>query len=111
MLENTVHAMKSSPENIIAWLGPAAGPVNYEIGTDVHEAFVNSGSRAEIAFIPTRENHWRVDLYQLARMRLQSVGITNVAGGEHCTIGEPEKFFSHRRDRKTGRMASLIWMS
>ncbi len=111
MLENTVRAMQSEPENIIAWLGPAAGPSSYEIGTEVRDAFVRHAPRAETAFVPTRADHWRVDLYRLARMRLQAVGITNVTGGEYCSISEPDKFFSHRRDKKTGRMASIIWMS
>lgn len=111
MLENAVRAMKTEPENIIAWLGPAAGPSAYEIGVEVRDAFIRHDARAEIAFEPTRTDHWRVHLYRLARMRLQSVGISNIAGGEHCSISEPDKFFSHRRDKRTGRMASLIWMS
>ncbi|MGH8110186.1 MAG: peptidoglycan editing factor PgeF [Arenimonas sp.] len=111
MLENTVHAMNSKPENIIAWLGPAAGPASYEIGVEVRDAFVNHDKNAAAAFVPTRENHWRVDLYWLARMRLQAVGVTKIHGGNHCTISEPENFFSHRRDKVTGRMASVIWMA
>ncbi len=111
MLEKTVQAMHSQPENIIAWLGPAAGPLVYEVGAEVRDAFLHHDKNAETAFSATRENHWLVDLYQLARMRLNAVGITKIHGGEHCTISEPEKFFSHRRDRRTGRMASIIWIS
>ena len=111
VLENTVRAMKIQPENILVWLGPVAGPLAYEIGVEVRAAFIQHDTNAEKAFTQTRENHWRADLYQLARMRLQMVGVTKVYGGDHCTISEPEKFFSHRRDKITGRMASLIWMS
>ena len=111
VLENTVHAMHSAPENLLVWLGPAAGPHAYEIGTEVHDAFVQRDKNAEAAFTFTRESHWRVDLYQLARTRLQALGITKIYGGEHCTISENSKFFSHRRDQRTGRMASLIWMA
>jgi polyphenol oxidase len=109
VLENTVNAMTTVPENIIAWLGPAAGPKAYEIGMEVRDAFLRLDASADAAFTNTRENHWRVDLYQLARMRLQSIGVKNIYGGDHCTISEPEKFFSHRREQRTGRMASLIW--
>jgi YfiH family protein len=111
VLENTVHAMNSGPENIMVWLGPAAGPGVYEIGTEVRDAFIEHDDHANAAFTPTRENHWKVDLYQLARLRLKSVGIARIYGGEHCSISEPEKFFSHRRDKITGRMASIIWLS
>lgn len=111
VLENTVHAMHSKPENVMAWLGPAAGPGAYEIGTEVRDAFVQHDPHADAAFVSTRENHWKVDLYQLARMRLQGIGITRIYGGDHCTISEQKQFFSHRRDKVTGRMASIIWMS
>ena len=110
ILENTVRSMNSEPENIMVWLGPAAGPMAYEIGAEVRDAFVQYDNHAEVAFVPSRENHWKVDLYQLARMRLQSAGVASVYGGEHCSISEPDNFFSHRRDQKTGRMASIIWM-
>ena len=111
ILENTVRSMNSEPENIMVWLGPAAGPTAYEIGAEVRDAFVQYDNHAEVAFVPSRENHWKVDLYQLARIRLQSMGVINLYGGEHCSISESDKFFSHRRDKVTGRMASVIWMS
>ena len=111
MLENAVRTMNSEPENIMVWLGPAAGPRAYEVGAEVRDAFVQYDKQAELAFVPRRDNHWKVDLYQLARMRLQSMGIVKVYGGDHCSISEPDRFFSHRRDQQTGRMASLIWMS
>jgi polyphenol oxidase len=111
VLENTVHAMHARPEDIVVWLGPAAGADAYEIGPEVRDAFVQHDKRADAAFVSSRENHWRVDLYHLARLRLQSAGIGKIYGGEHCSISEPENFFSHRRDKVTGRMASIIWMS
>ncbi len=111
VLENTVRAMASNPESIMVWLGPAAGPAAYEIGAEVRDAFIKHDMNASTAFMPTRENHWRVDLYRLARLRLQAIGITKIYGGDHCTIGEPGKFFSHRRDKITGRMASIIWLA
>lgn len=111
VLENTVHAMKSAPESLLAWLGPAAGPLAYEVGTEVRDAFTRNNAEAENAFTATRENHWYVDLYQLAIMRLRSLGMSKIYGGENCTISQPDSFFSHRRDQRTGRMASLIWMA
>ncbi|MGY4517142.1 peptidoglycan editing factor PgeF [Lysobacter sp. HA18] len=111
VLEATVAAMRTSPDRLIAWLGPAAGPADYEIGADVYEAFVAKDAGAASAFVATRPGHWRVDLYALARMRLIAAGLAENAihGGGLSTIAEPARFFSHRRDRRTGRMASLVW--
>jgi hypothetical protein len=109
VLEATVAAMQSPPDRLLAWLGPAAGPEAYEIGEEVRDAFLAHDPRADAAFVPTRPGHWRVDLYMLARQRLADVGVTKVFGGGLCTISDPQRFYSYRRDQDTGRMASLIW--
>ena len=109
VLEATVAAMASSPEKLLAWLGPAAGPDAYEIGEEVRLAFLAHDPDAEAAFVPTRPGHWRVDLYALARQRLAAVDVMRVFGGGLCTISDPQRFYSHRRDQSAGRMASLIW--
>lgn len=110
VLENTVAAMLSPPDRIVAWLGPAAGPQAYEIGAEVFDAFVSQDQSAASAFVATRPGHWRVDLYALARRRLARLGIARVHGGDLCTISDPQRFFSHRRDARSGRMATLVWM-
>ena len=109
VLEATVAAMTTSPADDVAWLGPAAGPDAYEIGRDVFDAFVPGQPQAESAFEATRPGHWRVDLYALARQRLLAAGLRTVCGGGLCTISDKDRFFSHRRDQRTGRMATLAW--
>ena len=113
VLEATVAKMHAAPSAVRVWLGPAAGPASYEIGADVRDAFVTADPGAEAAFVATRAGHWRVDLYALARRRLEAVGIRRDAihGGDRDTIGEPDAFFSHRRDQRTGRIATLVWMA
>ncbi len=93
----------------MAWLGPAAGASRYEVGEEVRHAFLAEDSRAESAFTATRPGHYLIDMNAIARQRLQSVGVTRVSGGQHCTIGDI-RFYSHRREQRTGRMASLIWL-
>ncbi len=109
VIETTAAAMRVAGTQLNAWLGPAAGPLAYEVGDEVRAAFVAHDQAAGAAFVPTRAGHWRVDLYALARQRLAALGISRIHGGERCTISEPQHFFSHRRDARTGRMASLIW--
>lgn len=110
VLENTVAAMRSAPADLVAWLGPAAGAAAYEVGEEVRSAFVERDAAAASAFIATRPGHWLCDLYGLARLRLAAVGVQAVSGGGRCTISEPDRFFSHRRDGSSGRMTSLVWI-
>lgn len=113
VLEATVAAMRTPPARVLAWMGPAAGPSRYEVGVEVYDAFVSRDWSAGSAFTSTRERHWHVDLYALARGRLQAAGLApaHIHGGGLCTISDPQWFYSHRRDRRTGRMASLVWMA
>jgi YfiH family protein len=109
VLERTVAAMRTSPDCLVAWLGPAAGPRAYEIGAEVFEAFVSRDPRAQSAFAATRPGHWRVDLYALACLRLADAGVSRVSGGGLCTISDAARFYSHRRDQRSGRMATLVY--
>ncbi len=109
ILEETVAQMQTSPDRIMAWLGPAAGPQAYEVGQEVFDTFVECDARDAEAFQPTRPGHWLVDLYALARRRLASVGVSAVVGGDLCTISDAHRFFSHRRDQRSGRMATIVY--
>ncbi|GAA4853290.1 peptidoglycan editing factor PgeF [Luteimonas vadosa] len=109
VLERTVAAMDAPAAQLVAWMGPAAGPGAYEVGAEVREAFVGQDAQAADAFEPTRPGHWRVDLYALARRRLTGAGVVEVAGGGECTISDAGRFFSHRRDTRSGRMATVAW--
>ena len=112
VLETTLAAMRTPAREVIAWLGPAAGPQAYEIGEEVYDAFAARDPRALPAFVATRRGHWRVDLFALARLRLVDAGLTAAAihGGGLCTISDPQRFFSHRRDQRGGRIATLAWI-
>lgn len=111
VLEATVAALRTPPDRVMAWLGPAAGPQAYEIGEEVFDAFTAFDGRARMAFLPTRPGHWKVDLYTLARQRLLDAGVLDVYGGGLCTISDPARFFSHRRDGRSGRIATLAWIA
>jgi purine-nucleoside/S-methyl-5'-thioadenosine phosphorylase / adenosine deaminase len=112
MLEATLAAMRTRPSGLMAWIGPAAGPQRYEVGGDVFEVFVSADAGAASAFVPTRPGHWLADLPALARRRMTASGMSlgDIHGGDLCTIGDPSRFFSHRRDGRSGRIATLAWM-
>jgi len=110
VIEATVAAFPCAPERLVAWLGPAIGPRVYEVGSEVRAAFLAHDIGAAEGFAPTRPGHWLADLYTLARRRLSRCGVTRVSGGAFCTYSEPERFYSFRRERVTGRMAALAWL-
>ena len=119
ILENTVSELlkmsgNSTPDQIMAWLGPAIGPNFFEVGEDVVQAFQDFGVPIPTdAFkpIPNKPGKFLADIYLLARGRLESCGIQMISGGEYCTVRDQELFFSYRRDGQTGRFASAIWIS
>ncbi|MEK9721350.1 MAG: peptidoglycan editing factor PgeF [Quisquiliibacterium sp.] len=95
----------------VAWLGPAIGPGNFEVGDEVRAAFCDLDHRAQAAFsVGKATGKWYADLYQLATLRLAAAGVTTVLGGGLCTVADHDRFYSYRRDRQTGRMASVIWI-
>jgi YfiH family protein len=112
VLEATVRAMRTQgAQQISAWCGPAIGPTQFEVGEDVLAAFALWGQAARSAFVPIPERagkYW-ADLPALARLALASIGVSRVYGGDACTASDATRFYSFRRDGRTGRMASLIW--
>ena len=126
ILEKTVNAMAqagAAREDILAWLGPAIGPEQFEVGAEVREQFIREGlalgvsAEQSAACFVARENDgtapqkYLADIYALARQRLQWAGLSaaQISGGGLCTVSDAQRFYSYRRDGTTGRMASLIW--
>ncbi len=111
VLENTVRAMGAAPDKLLAYLGPGIGPSAFEVGDDVRDAFLVRSADAATAFVAHKSGKWLADLFALARQRLRASGVTQIYGGGLCTYSDPRRFFSYRRDKITGRMAALIWLT
>ncbi|QSP96497.1 peptidoglycan editing factor PgeF [Marinobacter salinisoli] len=113
VLDQVVGRFQASPDELMAWLGPAIGPDRFEVGPEVRDAFLATNPLADVAFHPSaaRPGHFMADLYQLARIRLTSLGVESIHGAPCCTVSDPARFYSYRRDGQTGRMASLIWLA
>ena len=110
VIERGVQALEVPARGLLAWLGPAIGPESYEVGDEVRAAFVGEDAGAAGAFRESRPGRWFADLYALARRRLNALGVGVVHGGGFCTYRDSARFYSFRRERQTGRMASLIWI-
>lgn len=111
VLEQTMAVMAVPPASLLAYLGPAIGPQAFVVGDEVRSAFVAHAAAASSAFAPLPAGKWLADLYALARLRLAAAGVSRIYGGSWCTVSDAERFFSYRRDGRTGRMASLIWLA
>lgn len=109
VLEATVAALPAPASALTAWLGPAIGPTRFQVGAEVRDAFLTANAADAVHFRPDGER-WHADLFALARARLRRFGIARIHGGDHCTVSDPLRFHSHRRDGVGGRMASLIWI-
>ena len=116
VLEQTLSAMDSlaSAADVMAWLGPCIGPQAFEVGDDVRDAFTAQEPAARALFRP-HGGKWLADLPGLARLRLAQAGVEQIYGNDGglswCTVSNPARYFSHRRDRVSGRMAACIWLA
>jgi hypothetical protein len=118
VIEATLNQIPAKPQDIMAWLGPAIGPNAFEVGAEVRAQFIAQDAQAETAFRPhcdhEKNQKYLGDLYQIAKQRLNNLGVTRIYGGgqdKHwCTYTDKDQFFSFRRDGATGRMATLIWL-
>jgi len=102
-----------APADVMAWLGPCIGPEAFEVGPEVKAAFEAQDPGVSPLFRPHAPGKWLADLPGLARRRLQALGITRIYGNDGsrdwCTVSNPSRFFSHRRDRVSGRLAASVW--
>ncbi|MFV2003586.1 MAG: peptidoglycan editing factor PgeF [Gammaproteobacteria bacterium] len=113
IISNTIKTMKSSADELVVSFGPAIGPQAFEVGEEVRQVFVDKNRESKQAFREAKKGHYFCDIYQLARIELQSAGVApeRIAGGDYCTYSETNRFYSFRRRQNTGRMANLIWLT
>jgi YfiH family protein len=96
--------------DVVAYLGPAIGPDHFEVGPEVRDAMCASLPGAGAAFVPGESGKFLADLFALGRLALAQERVKAVYGGGVCTHCDAARFYSHRRDRVTGRHAALIWL-
>jgi hypothetical protein len=110
VLSATVHALQRPGAQLLAWLGPAIEQAAFEVGDEVREQFLARAPESASAFVRNARQRWQADLYGLARQELLRLGVTRIFGGGLACFADRERFFSYRREARTGRMATLIWL-
>jgi YfiH family protein len=115
VLEQTLKSFEDAGvARVVAWVGPCIGPKAFEVGPEVKAAFEAHAAEAASCFRGApAAGKWLADLPALARQRLRAAGVSSVHGNDGsdgwCTVGNPSRFFSHRRDGVSGRFAALVW--
>lgn len=115
VLEALCERMEIPAGETLVWLGPCIGPQAFEVGAEVRAAFIANDAAAAACFRSHGDAKFLADLPALARRRLAALGITQVHGNdgtpEWCTVTNASRFFSHRRDRVSGRLAASVWLA
>ena len=110
VIENLVSSFNSDGEDLVVHLGPAISKNYFEVGEEVKSQYLSKDKNFQRSF-SIKDNKTYLDLYDAAKLILESFEIKSISGGDRCTFGESSNFFSYRRDGiNSGRMAHLIWM-
>ena len=112
IVEKTLKQLPEQPQNLLVWIGPAISQNHFEVGMDVFHAFCHKRQHLEAFFKPilTRPGYFLADLVSILKAILHELGVNDIYGGHLCSYADEALFYSYRRDGKTGRMASLIWL-
>jgi len=113
IIENTIISISSNSE-VYAWLGPSISIENYEVGKEFYNYFMNIDDDLSNAFLKI-DDKYKFSLPIAARIKLNKIGVNKIYGStvdqDFCTFNDDKRFYSYRRDKTTGRMASMIWIN
>ncbi len=95
----------SRPANVRVALGPSIGPCCFEVGPEVVDIFREAfGDLPGMVVRGPRRDH--IDLRVVSRAVLARAGVepAHIDAAAPCTMCNPERFFSYRRDGREGGM-------
>ena len=95
---------------LLVWIGPHISMENYEVGEDVYQACISRDLALKKAFTENNNGRWNASLELMIRHELSAQRVSHISSSGKCTFALKHEFFSYRRDKNTGRMASLIWI-
>ncbi len=113
ILSALIGQLPVSSTQLYAWLGPAISSQAFEVGEEVYRLFMENDPSYRAAFTESKRGHYFADLYVIAKHQLNKAGVptANQYPSTACTWGNPDMFYSYRREGVTGRMVSWIKLS
>ena len=115
VLRNVLHALPGECGDYLAWIGPAIGVDAYQVGEEVADGvreMDDAGVRPDRYLSPNnaQTGKYQLDLAGLATQQLFYLGVAEVSCERICSYGD-RRFYSHRREGTTGRMATVVWLA
>ncbi len=110
VIDQAIDVIGQAPASLMVWMGPAISQAAFEVGESVKRIFEQWNIDVSCCFRQAEKGKYFADLYHLARLRLGDLGVKHIFGGDYCTYRDAEHFYSYRREGRTGRQASLIWL-
>ena len=108
IIAKTIKKMDVDVNELAIWLGPCIGQSSFEVGAEVYNIFIAQGEKFSQAFHKSTQGKYLANLYVIARIQLESIGVSCIHSLEECTYTLADKYYSYRRNQVTGRMASII---
>ncbi|MFN8769953.1 MAG: peptidoglycan editing factor PgeF [Neisseriaceae bacterium] len=111
IVDNVLTQINVIKKDILAYIGPTICKHHFEVGHDVYQLF-NLSFNYDKYFVSHNNGKFLCDLPSIIKEQLINNGILeeNITNSNLCTYCKSDLFFSHRRDKVTGRIASLIWL-
>jgi len=104
---------ESSPQDILAAVGPSIGRCCYQVVSGVADAFLKLKDRERFLFTGKKSGAWMLDLAEVNRRQLVESGVdeANIDVAGLCTVCNQDKFFSHRGSGGiTGRQINFLML-
>ena len=110
VIESLIESFQCNGDDLVVHLGPAISKDYFEVGAEIKDLYLSKNINFARSFSFYRDKYY-LDLYDAAKVILESYKIKLISGGDRCTFKESDEFFSFRRDGVySGRMAHLIWI-
>jgi YfiH family protein len=108
-VEKLMDCYGSNPETLLVGIGPSICQSCYEVGDEVHQAFLRSFDKKAEQYFNKENDRYYLDLWGANLDVLKAAGVQQIEVAAICTACHLEDWYSHRAENgKTGRFAVLM---